>query len=205
MMNQINHIIKKMNNYHPKFLGYRYEHAVLLPLVYWNNEWQILFEIRSHNITHPGEVSLPGGRVEKNETALRASLRETYEEIGFPMERIKVLGEIDRIANGRRIVHCFVGILEGFNKDELIINKDEVAEVFFKPLDYFLENDARLFTFESERRIGRDFPENDFKNIDTQKLKTGVYEHVIPYYPAKEEIIWGLTAQIIQHFIDVIK
>lgn len=204
-MNQLNHIIKKMNEYSPKFLGYRHEHAVLLPLVYHNREWHLLFEIRSHNITHPGEVSFPGGRVEKHETALRASLRETYEEIGFPIERINVIGEIDRIANGYRIVHCFVGILMDFDEQELVLNKNEVSKVFFKPLHYFLENKPNLFTFENERRIGSDFPESNFKNIDTTQFKTGIYEHTTPYYPVEEEIIWGLTAQLIQHFVEVIK
>ena len=39
---------------------------------------------RTDNVEHhKGQVSLPGGAIDKNETAQNASLRETKEEIGI--------------------------------------------------------------------------------------------------------------------------
>lgn len=195
----------KIQNHKPGFVGYKYEYAVLLPLVYVDDQWQILFEIRSHNITQPGEVSFPGGRVEAGESPMQAALRETEEEIGHQIQQIEVLGEIDRIANGRVIVHCYVGILNHFDLNKLVINEDEVAEIFIKPVDYFIQQPAKTFTYQTERKFNDDFPIKKFKNIDAMHYKKASLSHQIPYYPTQEEVIWGLTAELIKHFIQIIQ
>lgn len=200
----IDFISKQLNNHTPRFLGYKHEHAVLLPLVYYQDEWHILFQIRSQQVPQPGEVSFPGGRVETGETPLQAAIRETHEEIGFDPERINIIGEMDKIANGRRLVHCYVGELTDFELNDLVINKAEVERIFLKPLSYFLNNPAKHFRFNTERRFGEDFPSKAFKNIDTSIYKTSRSISRIPYYPVEEEVIWGLTAQLVSHFINII-
>lgn len=201
----INQIKDKIKNHKPGFVGYKYEYAVLLPLVFADDEWQILYEIRSHKITQPGEVSFPGGRVESNEKPLQAALRETEEEIGHPIQHIEVLGEIDRIANGRVIVHCYVGILNHFDLKNLKVNEDEVADIFLKPVDYFIQQPAKSFTYQTERRLNDDFPIHKFRNIDAMRYKKSRRNHQIPYYPTQEEVIWGLTAELTEHFIQIIQ
>ena len=43
---------------------------------------------------HPGEIALPGGRLEPGEDVVAAALRETHEEIGLHPEHVDVLGEL---------------------------------------------------------------------------------------------------------------
>ncbi|MPV37839.1 NUDIX hydrolase [Georgenia subflava] len=43
---------------------------------------------------HPGEIALPGGRLEDGEDDVAAALRETHEEIGLHPEHIEVLGRL---------------------------------------------------------------------------------------------------------------
>jgi 8-oxo-dGTP pyrophosphatase MutT (NUDIX family) len=43
---------------------------------------------------HPGEIALPGGRLEPGEDAVAAALRETHEEIGLDPGHVDVLGQL---------------------------------------------------------------------------------------------------------------
>jgi 8-oxo-dGTP pyrophosphatase MutT (NUDIX family) len=43
---------------------------------------------------HPGEIALPGGRLEQGEDVVAAALRETHEEIGLESGHVDVLGEL---------------------------------------------------------------------------------------------------------------
>ena len=43
---------------------------------------------------HPGQISLPGGRIEPGEDVVTAALRETHEEIGLHPDRAEVIGEL---------------------------------------------------------------------------------------------------------------
>ena len=47
--------------------------------------------------SQPGEVCFPGGHVERGENPRDTALRETFEEIGVPIERIEVIGQGDTL------------------------------------------------------------------------------------------------------------
>ncbi|HDR52409.1 MAG TPA: CoA pyrophosphatase, partial [Mariniphaga anaerophila] len=46
---------------------------------------------------HAGQVAFPGGRIELGETARETALRETWEEIGIPPEKIEILGSLSEL------------------------------------------------------------------------------------------------------------
>lgn len=46
---------------------------------------------------HPGEIALPGGRLEEGEDAVQAALREAHEEIGLRPDLVEVLGRLDPV------------------------------------------------------------------------------------------------------------
>jgi 8-oxo-dGTP pyrophosphatase MutT (NUDIX family) len=72
--------------------------AVLVPLIWENDEWHILYTRRTDRVeSHKGQVSFPGGACDEGETTPeQTALREAEEEIGLNPQHVKVLG---RLAN----------------------------------------------------------------------------------------------------------
>ncbi|RDX48252.1 hypothetical protein OH76DRAFT_1405176 [Lentinus brumalis] len=67
--------------------------AVLVPFCNVNGKPGILLEVRGKLRTHSGEVSFPGGKVDKTDpTTLAAALRETEEEVGVHPNQVEILG-----------------------------------------------------------------------------------------------------------------
>ena len=83
MPNQLEELLA---NYIPQPLGEKRCFSVLLPLVWSENQWQVLYQVRSESISQPGEVSFPGGGGEEGETPQQAAVREQKEE-GHPLAR----------------------------------------------------------------------------------------------------------------------
>ena len=65
--------------------------AVLVPLVWQDDEWHLLFTRRTDKVeSHKGQVSFPGGACDEGETTPeQTALREVEEEIGIQSSDIK--------------------------------------------------------------------------------------------------------------------
>lgn len=101
--------------------------------------WVILTQRTAHLHDHPGEISLPGGRVEPSDDGpVAAALREASEEIGLDPESVEVLGCLPLYRTvSDYCVHPVVGWVEPpveFTPDEW-----EVADVFLVPLRFLLD------------------------------------------------------------------
>jgi 8-oxo-dGTP pyrophosphatase MutT (NUDIX family) len=68
-------------------------------LVWWNDEWQLVFTRRTETVEHhKGQVSFPGGGCEMGESTPEATaLREAKEEIGLAPEDVRLLGRMNDI------------------------------------------------------------------------------------------------------------
>lgn len=158
------------------------KHSSVLLLLFEENEelFACLIKRPKHMKYHPGQIALPGGRVEKNETALETALRETHEEIGIPQERITILGTLSElyVAVSQFLIHPFVGWLDSNPKFK--INHDEVETTIVFPL----------------LRFKNTFEEEVLETI-TGKLK-------VPCIHYNGEIIWGATAMILSEFYDIL-
>src|SRR5262245_25616013 len=73
--------------------------AVLIPLVWHDEEWHLLFTRRTDTVeSHKGQVSFPGGACDEGETTPEeTALREAAEEIGLDPNEVKVLGKLGNL------------------------------------------------------------------------------------------------------------
>lgn len=82
-----------------------------------------------------GKWNVPGGKLQGNETALAACIRETKEETGLTPVTPRQVGELDFYfkAGNSWDNHCFVFIAENFSGDLVAENEECRAE--WVPLD----------------------------------------------------------------------
>lgn len=87
---------------------------------------------------HSGQVALPGGRAEADETPADTALRETHEEIGLEPGFVRTLGLGDpyRTGTGFEITPVVGVVRPGFT---LVPAEAEVAEVFEAPFAFVMD------------------------------------------------------------------
>lgn len=114
--------------------------AVLVPLVGRPEGVTVLFTQRAAHLNdHAGQISFPGGRAEPTDTGpVATALRETFEEIGLPGERVEVLGTLPRY---RTVTNYEITPVVGLVAPPLPLALDafEVADVFEVPLEFLLD------------------------------------------------------------------
>ena len=105
--------------------------AAVLILLYPNNDKTYFYLTKRADTVkyHKGQISLPGGSKENNETLLDTALRETQEEIGIDKNEISILGKITPLfipVTGFMITP-FVSYIS--KKPKTILDEIEVAEL----------------------------------------------------------------------------
>lgn len=122
---------------------------------------------------HGGQVALPGGKVDPEDTSLLATaLRETHEEIGIASQSIRVLGTLPSFPTTTGFfVVPFVGYLP--EQVELTPDQSEITRVFRAPLLPFAA-------------VG-----------EPREVKVQSWSWRVPSYEIEGEIVWGATAAIL--------
>jgi 8-oxo-dGTP pyrophosphatase MutT (NUDIX family) len=156
--------------------------AVLVPLVWHDDEWHLLFTRRTDTVeSHKGQVSFPGGACDEGETTPeQTALREADEEIGLNPSDVKVLG---RLANMITITYFRVTPVVGVIKWPAVfhVGEHEVARVFTIPLGW-LANPSNRWEF----------------------TRPGTTRSLIAYHPYDGELLWGATARMTVDFLNVL-
>jgi 8-oxo-dGTP pyrophosphatase MutT (NUDIX family) len=157
--------------------------AVLVPLLD-RREPCLLFAKRTDLVGHhKGQISFPGGTVDPGDRSfLDTALRECEEEIGLPRRMVEPLGLLDdtETVATQFVITPIVGVVRetiAWRPDGQEIEK--VLEVPWAAL-----TDPRNFRVEWWERAGTRRP---------------VY-----FYDWQGETIWGATARILKHYIDVV-
>lgn len=133
---------------------------------------------------HAGQISFPGGKVEKEDaSAEKAALREAWEEVGIEPSAIEILGKLSDfyLEISQFSIQPFLAWTD--QKPEFSLNLHEVEELILFPLSDFVENENILET-------------------ELQTL-TGLLK--INYFPHEGRIVWGATAMILSELIEILK
>jgi 8-oxo-dGTP pyrophosphatase MutT (NUDIX family) len=154
--------------------------AVLVPVVEHKEPTILLTQRAQHLPDHPGQVSFPGGKIDKSDRdPMHSALREAEEEIGLDRARVEPLGYLDLYMTtlGYRIVPVIARVEPGL---ALKLNADEVDETFEVPLAYVMD-------LANMQRHSRDW--------------NGMTRH---FYAITfgERYIWGVTAGILRNLYD---
>lgn len=103
---------------------------------------------------HPGQISLPGGRIDEGETVEDAALREAAEEVGLDPASAVVLGELPAfyIPPSQFWLHTVVA--RWAYPHRLSADEHEVAEILVVPLAQLRDADRwRVTTLSSRGRM----------------------------------------------------
>jgi len=202
VINLKNKLKQIFNNRDSKVIGEFRESAVMILLVEDDKELSIVFEVRARKLrSQPGDVCLPGGKVEQDEKPRETSIRETMEELNLERDQIDFIGDMDYYISpyGNKL-YAFISMLK---YGEIKPSEDEVDHVFKVPLKFFMENEPLLYKMDIGPIKQDDFPFHLINGGKDYKFRKGYLDEY--FYVYNNYIIWGFTAQIIKSFIDVIK
>jgi len=176
--------------------------AVLVPLIWQDGQLAVVFEVRSAQLSRqPGEICFPGGHIEEQDAnALEAALRETSEELGIAVDMIEVLGSLGEFVSPIGVkLYPFLGcIVDGVT---IKPSQEEVAEIFTVPLAFLLTAEPIVGHMEAVTRPLADFPFSILPDYSPEWKRRTTYP--IFFYQYQQYVIWGLTAQVLKHFLHV--
>ncbi|MBP2242193.1 8-oxo-dGTP pyrophosphatase MutT (NUDIX family) [Cytobacillus eiseniae] len=202
---QLDEIMKRLHTRKPTILGNENfsKFAILLPLLFVKDELHILFEVRSQQLRRqPGEICFPGGRMDRSDRDEKyTAIRETCEELGISENRITNVYPLDyMISPFGQIIYPFVGFIDSI--DEMKPNPDEVDHIFTVPLSFLKMNKPEIFQVHFKAEPEKDFPLNQIPGGEKYNWQARKMDECFYYY--EDKVIWGLTARILTHFLEII-
>ena len=152
---------------------------------------------KENDLNHDKWIGV-GGKFQDKESPEDCLLRETWEELGIPREKIRILGRLDFVAHRANfILHPVLALVEEEAVDGLHLNPDEVAEVFQVPLEHLRNEPPLEYHYDLIPRPDENFPYELIGIPRDYRWQIGGED--VPIYLWKGHIIWGLTGRITRH------
>lgn len=162
--------------------------AGVMALFYPDQEHQtklILILRKTYRGVHSAQVGFPGGKLEAEDPSLEyAALRETFEEVGVPIENMTVLKAMTSvyIPPSNFMVYPFLGTT--LKTPHFLKQDDEVEDLIEVTLADFI-NDA---------------------HVSSQMLMTSLQKEVeVPVFKLNGHTVWGATAMMLSEIKDLLK
>ncbi|MFO8234330.1 MAG: CoA pyrophosphatase [Bacteroidales bacterium] len=172
---------------HSKKISVYTKKAGVLLLLYpkENSVYTVLIKRQIYEGVHSGQISLPGGKMERDDkNVIETAIRETKEEIGIDENEIKILGKLTKlfIPVSDYIVHPIIGSIS--YEPEFFPNKREVENIYTIKLEQLMDPTCI--------NQSKTFKENNKK-------------YTAPFYEIDDLNIWGATAMILSEFLELYK
>ena len=140
---------------------------------------------KTYKGVHSAQIGFPGGKLEPQDISLKhAAIRETFEEVGVPLNQIEVLRALTEvyIPPSNFYVQPFIGVCK---TTPIFVKQDnEVQEVIEVSLKHFLDD----------------------KSIISKMVETSYSVKVdVPAYELNGHIVWGATAMMLSEIKDLLK
>jgi 8-oxo-dGTP pyrophosphatase MutT (NUDIX family) len=132
---------------------------------------------------HSGQISLPGGKMESEDSNLtQTALRESREELGLKIPQERVVGKLSDlyiIASHFNIVPVVASLP---SEPSFIPDEREVDQVFLASVERLLDQ-------------GRQEKDLMVRGFDIRA----------PYFEVDNQVVWGATAMIINEFLTLVR
>lgn len=131
---------------------------------------------------HSGEISFPGGKVERGESCRDAALREAHEEVDLMPQSVQLAGRLDALSTVATAftIYPFVGLVK--ESVTLTPHPAEVASILRVGVDELLQEG--VYHQEVWQVAGHEWP--------------------MHFYLLEGETVWGATAAILTNFLGLL-
>lgn len=160
--------------------------AGILILLYPHEEswYTVLIKRSEYEGVHSGQVSFPGGILEKTDCSLEdTALREAMEETGIDIRQVSILGNLTplHIPASNTEVFPVVGVV--MNRPAFKADPEEVQYIIEIKVADLLEPG----------------------NKKTRTMLVAGESIIVPYFDIGKDFIWGATAMILSEFLEIMK
>lgn len=138
----------------------------------------------NYNGVHSGQISLPGGKKEKQDKDyIATAVREAEEEIGVVAKDITILGTLTTLYVS--VSNFSVVPVVGFARSTPSFNPNpyEVEAIIETPMEDLMNEDT----------------------VKIKKLHVRGFDLQAPYFDINGQVVWGATAMMLNEFKNILK
>jgi 8-oxo-dGTP pyrophosphatase MutT (NUDIX family) len=151
---------------------------------------------------HAGEIAFAGGRLEPDEDARAAALREAREEVGLDTALVRVVGELDDRPTGTGFVVTPVVALVPEPPPAFSPDHAEVQAVVEIPLARLAAPGALRFEWWPLARVAPAIVQRLVLDLASSDLDLPGQRFKVYFFDLDPITMWGLTARIVKELVE---